>query len=70
MSFFDNAKAKLSDVVNQHGDKVDAALDKAADVIDQKTSGKHTDKIDAGLTKAKDALDSLDGKNRGDQPGR
>ena len=63
MGFLDNAKDKLTDEVDQHGDKIERGLDKAAGLIDDKTGGKHTDKIDAGVEKAKDALDNLDGKN-------
>ncbi len=63
MSFLDDAKNKLEGLVDQHGDKVSDGIDKAADVIDQKTGGKLGDKVDLGAEKAKDALDSLDGKN-------
>ncbi len=63
MGFLDDAKGKLEDLVDQHGDKVADGLDKAADVVDDKTGGKITDMIDTGVDKAKDALDSLDGKN-------
>ena len=38
-------------------------IDKAADLVDEKTGGKLGDKVDLGADKAKDALDSLDGKN-------
>ena len=63
MSFLDDAKDKLEGLVDQHGDKVSDGIDKAAEVIDQKTDGKLGDKVDLGAEKAKDALDSLDGKN-------
>jgi hypothetical protein len=63
MGFLDDAKDKLSDLVDKHGDKVADGVDKAAAVADEKTGGKFADKIDAGTEKAKDALDSLDGKN-------
>lgn len=63
MGFLDDAKNKIGDLVDQHGDKVSDGLDKAAGVVDDKTGGKFTDKIEGGVDKAKDGLDSLDGKN-------
>ena len=62
MGFLDNAKAKLSEAVDKHGDKISDGLTKAGAAADKKTGGKYTDKIDAGLDKAKGALDGLDGK--------
>ena len=56
-------QAKAEDLVDQHGDKVSDGIDKAADLLDEKTGGKLGDKADLGAEKAKDALDSLDGKN-------
>lgn len=69
MSFFDKAKDKLSDAVDQHGEKIAQGIDKAAAVADQKTGGKHADKIQGGAAKAKDALDKLDKKDDGDLSG-
>jgi hypothetical protein len=63
MGFLDDMKAKAEDLVDQHGDKVSDGIDKAADLLDEKTGGKLGDKADLGADKAKDALDSLDGKN-------
>lgn len=63
MGLLDDAKAKLSAAVDSHGDKIADAVDRAADVINEKTGGKLGDKVDVGADKAKDALDSLDGKN-------
>jgi hypothetical protein len=48
-SFFGKAK----DLLRQHGDKVDQGLDKAAELVDQKTGGKHRDKIDRVVSEAK-----------------
>lgn len=42
------------------GKQVEGAIDKAADVIDDKTGGKHSDKIDDVAEKAKDVVDKLD----------
>ncbi len=51
MSLLDNLKAKLapakdkvSDLAQQHGDKVTHGLDKAAKVVDEKTKGKYSEK--------------------------
>ena len=63
MGFLDDAKAKLTEAVDKHGDKVADGIDKAAQAIDDKTGGKHADKIATGAEKAKDALDKLDGRN-------
>ena len=63
MGFLDDAKKKLGDAVDKHGDKIEDGIDKAAAVADDKSGNKHTDKLEAGAGKAKDALDSLDGKN-------
>ena len=52
MGFLDDAKAKLTDAVDNHGDKIADGLDKAGAVVDDKTGGKYTDKIDAGVEKA------------------
>jgi hypothetical protein len=55
MGFLDKAKGLI--VKNAH--KVEGAIDKAADVADDKTDGKYSDKIDAGADKAKDIVDGL-----------
>lgn len=72
MGFLDDAKKKLTAAVDKHGDKIDAGLDKAATMADQRTGGKYRGKIDGGVAKAKDALEKLDGKSDrdlGEAPG-
>jgi uncharacterized protein YjbJ (UPF0337 family) len=69
MGFMDKAKAKLTDAVDQHGDKIAQGIDKAGSLANEKTGGKHADKIDQATGKARDALDSLDGKNDDIPPG-
>ena len=66
MGLLDNVKAKLSPakdkvsgLAQQHGDKIQHGLDKAAKVVDEKTKGKYSDKIQTGTGKAKDAMDRL-----------
>lgn len=75
MGFMDNLKAKLSpakdkvsDLAQQHGDKIDQGLEKAARTVDQKTKGKYSDKIVSGTQKAKDAVDRLSQKDGGGTP--
>ncbi|MFJ4832731.1 antitoxin [Streptomyces sp. NPDC088747] len=72
MGLLDNLKAKLapakdkvSDLAQQHGDKVGLGLDKAARVVDEKTKHKYSDKIVTGTDKAKGAVDRLAQKDSG-----
>ena len=65
MGIFDKAK----DLVGKNSDKVADAIDKAADVADDKTGGKYAEHIDTGVDKAKgvvagltDEADEADGR--------
>jgi hypothetical protein len=51
---------KLKGMMKGKGDQIDSAIDKAADVADDKTGGKHTETIDDVADKAKDVVDKLD----------
>lgn len=64
MGFLDKAKK----LVGEHGDKVDDAVKKAGDMIDDKTGGKYADKID----KAQDFIEDKtgDGDSTGDRDPR
>ncbi|HWC11486.1 MAG TPA: antitoxin [Acidimicrobiales bacterium] len=62
MGLFDKAK----DLAQDHADKIDGAIDKAADAVDEKTGGKYSDKIDKAAGAAKNALDD----QAGDEPPR
>jgi MT0933-like antitoxin protein len=53
MAFLDKVKNLLS----KNADKVDTAIDKAGDIVDQKTQGKYTDKVDKVQDAAKKAVD-------------
>ncbi|MFI9154244.1 antitoxin [Streptomyces sp. NPDC053367] len=53
------AKDKVSGLAQQHGDKIQHGLDKAARVVDEKTKGKYSDRIQSGTGKAKEAMDRL-----------
>ena len=51
---------KAKDLVGDHGEEITDGVDKATDVIDEKTGGKATDqlqKVDDLTEKAVDALD-------------
>jgi len=50
MSIFDKAK----DLIDQHDEKVDVALDKIGDEADKRTGGKYTDHIDKGVDAAQE----------------
>lgn len=48
VSFLD----KMKDLADQHDDKVDAALEKVGDIVDDRTGGKHTEQIDKAVDAA------------------
>ena len=56
MSFLDDAKKKLDDVVDEHGDKIAEGVEKAGDFLDEKTGHKHADKVDQAAKKVGDAI--------------
>jgi hypothetical protein len=52
----DKIRDKVGDLADEHGEKVEGAIDKAADFVDDKTKGKHKDKIEQAAGKAKDLV--------------
>ncbi|QDY79376.1 antitoxin [Streptomyces qinzhouensis] len=62
------AKEKVSDLAQQHGDKIEHGLEKAAKAVDSRTKGKYSDKIETGTGKAKEALDRIAHKDDGGTP--
>ena len=64
MGIFDKAK----DLLNQHNDKVDQGIEKAANLIDEKTGRKHSDQIGQATQRAKDAVDDVSGHPRDSAP--
>ena len=60
MGIFDKAK----DALSGQQDKVDAGVEKAGDVVDEKTGDKYTERVDQAQEMAKDRLRDL----TGDQP--
>jgi len=50
---------KAADLASEHGDQIDAAVDKATDAVDEKTGGASsvvTDKVDGAVDSATDQL--------------
>ncbi|MFV1362143.1 antitoxin [Mycolicibacterium elephantis] len=60
MAFLD----KVKNLVARNADKVDTAIDKAGDVVDQKTQGKYAQHID----KAQDAAKKYVNKSNPENP--
>ena len=56
MGFLDKAK----DAIQGKEAQLDSAIDKAADLIDNKTDQKHSKQIDQAAEKAKDLVEKLD----------
>ncbi|MFE1596206.1 antitoxin [Nocardia sp. NPDC058705] len=53
---FKNLAGKAMDMAAQHADKVDGVIDKAGDVVDNKTGGKFSGQVDSAQDAAKNAL--------------
>lgn len=64
MGLMDTIKQKLA----PHHDKAEQGVDKAADMIDEKTGGKYSGQIDKGAEQAKSALGPDEGRPEGVQP--
>jgi uncharacterized protein YjbJ (UPF0337 family) len=56
-------KKKATEVVDDNSDKIHSGIDKAGDLVDDKTKGKYSDKIDQAKDAAEKGLDKLDGKD-------
>ncbi|WP_369189941.1 antitoxin [Streptomyces sp. R08] len=48
----DKLKDKAEDIAEEHGDKIAGGLEKAGDLVDDKTDGKHSEQIDTAVDKA------------------
>lgn len=55
MGIFDKAK----DALSGQGDKVDAGVEKAGDMVDEKTEGKYAEQVDKGQDIAGDKLSDM-----------
>lgn len=60
MGFLDDAKNKISDLVNDNPDKVeslsDQGIERAGDAVDSATGGKYADQVDQAQQKADGAI--------------
>lgn len=70
MGLLDNLKAKLgparnrvSGLAQQHEERIQHGLDKAAHTVDKRTKGKYSERIQEGSGKAKDAVDRFAHRN-------
>ncbi|HWI05087.1 MAG TPA: antitoxin [Acidimicrobiales bacterium] len=52
---------KIKDLAGQHAGKVEGAIDKVAEVVDEKTGGKYADHIDKGAETAKGLVGDEEG---------
>ena len=52
-------KDKAEEIAEDHGDKIADGLEKAGDLIDEKTDGKHSEQIDTGVDKAQRLVERL-----------
>ncbi|MCX2934820.1 antitoxin [Mycobacterium sp. CVI_P3] len=64
MGFLDKALGKTKQVLSENADKVEQAIDKAGDIIDEKTQGKYSGTVG----KVADAAKNIVEKNRTDSP--
>ncbi|GGM08988.1 hypothetical protein GCM10010129_61040 [Streptomyces fumigatiscleroticus] len=53
------ARGRVTDLAQQHGGRIQQGLDKAAQVVDERTKGRYSDRIRTGTGKAKEAVDRL-----------
>ena len=56
MGFLD----KIKSLASKNADKVEMAIDKAGDIVDQKTQGKYASQVDKVQDAAKKAVDKTD----------
>lgn len=73
MGVFDQIKSKVEEVASEHGEQIDAAVDKATDKLDELTGGKTasiSEKIDQAVDTATDKLSGAPANAEGpaDQP--
>jgi MT0933-like antitoxin protein len=59
MGFLD----KVKDLVSKNKGAVDSAIDKAGDIVDQKTQGKYSSQVDKVQDAAKNAVDKTPPQN-------
>lgn len=62
MGFLDKALGKTKQVLSENADKVEQAIEKAGDIVDEKTEGKYASAVDTAQEAAKNLVE----KNRAD----
>lgn len=64
-------KDKAEEIAEGHGDKIADGLEKAGDLVDEKTDGKHSEQIDTAVDKAQRLVERLaeDADKGGDDKG-
>ncbi|MGY4711043.1 antitoxin [Mycolicibacterium sp. CBM1] len=58
MGFLDKALGKTKQVLAENADKVEQAIEKAGDVIDEKTQGKYSGAVDKMQEAARNAVEA------------
>ena len=58
-------KDRVAGMAAGHRDKVDQGLDKAGQMIDEKTGNKYSDQINTGVNKAKESFGEQTGQDNG-----
>jgi hypothetical protein len=59
MGFLDDAKKKLVEAVDQHGDKIEKGADQLGRAINEKTGNKHADKVAKGKVQLRKGMDAV-----------
>ncbi|MEU6194123.1 antitoxin [Streptomyces sp. NPDC047061] len=54
-----NLADKAKDVAEEHGDAIGTGLEKAGDLVDERTDGKYTEQIDTGVSQAQQLVQRL-----------
>ncbi|MGW3100847.1 antitoxin [Streptomyces sp. NPDC001100] len=52
-------KDKAEEIAGEHGDTISDGLEKAGELVDEKTGGRHSEQIDGAVDKAQALLDRL-----------
>lgn len=59
---------KIKSMLKGHESQTDKGIDKAGDMVDDKTQGKHKGQVDTGQEKLRDQFGGGPGKDRPPQP--
>ncbi|MFD8816832.1 antitoxin [Streptomyces sp. NPDC059627] len=54
-----NLADKAKDIAEEHGEVIGTGLEKAGDLVDERTDGKYTEQIDTGVSKAQQLVQRL-----------